>query len=59
MFFEWMDEIPENMLCASFMNSMFNLVIVLWNKYYFHFTDSDRGFAIGFSNHVLFVTVSN
>jgi len=59
MFFEWMDEIPENMLWASFMNSMFNLIVVLWKKCYFHLTDRDRVFAIGFSNHGLFVIVSN
>ena len=51
-----MDEIPENMFCASFMNSMLNLVTVLRNKCYFHFTDRDRVFAIGFSNHDPFVT---
>ena len=51
--------IEEGPLFASFMNGMFNLVTVLWNKCYFHFTDRDRVFAVGFSNHDPFVTVSN
>lgn len=54
-FFQWMNEILENMLYVSFMNNMFNLITIFWNKYHFHFTDKDRVFAVGFSKHDLFV----